>query len=821
MPIDIEKDDLQTALKKLKAREDNIRTIESISKLGSWELNLDTREALWSDRSYEIYGIAKDTPVEIDTFFSLVEPEYLEAAQETLQRAIQTGEAQTQQCKVKHSDGHVIDLFINAQVIYDSNNKPFKLIGTTQDVTEYVTIKSRSKELSNLLEHSSNEIYILNFDTLNYLYVNRGACDALGYTENELLSMNVKDINPYLDDEKIKQLKTLFKDEENLLNRTVHKRKDGSIYNVQSYIHLIEYNSQKAYVIFDTDISQAAELEYKYKKQAQILEYIHDSVIATDKQGKIISWNRGSLALFGYTQEEMLGRNILETYTKDNTYTPEEIFTLLNEQGNLDLEALMCKKDGAKLTCDISLSVSKDEHGIVDGYVGYIQDITTQKKTQQLLLEQTKKLQYQAHYDTLTNLPNRTLFKDRLTQTIISAKRNNEKFALLFIDLDQFKKINDSLGHHIGDKVLVEAATRIKSTLREEDTLARLGGDEFTIILKDIRGAQSASVVAQKIIAVMKEPIVISSHSLYVTSSIGISIYPDDAQSDDDLIKFSDVAMYKAKDEGRNNYQFYSSDMTSLAFERVVMESSLRVAMKENQLVVYFQPQYNIKTNTITGMEALVRWLHPTLGLIPPIKFIPLAEESDLIIDIDRIVMKKAMTQFSSWYKMGYNPGVLSLNLAMKQLNTDDFHETLINTMQNIKFKPEWLELEVTEGQIMSNPELSIEKLHKIHDMGIEVAIDDFGTGYSSLSYLKKLPLDKLKIDRSFVKDIPEDEDDMAIAKAIIALGKSLNLKLIAEGVETEEQRDFLMNEGCDLIQGYFYSKPLPGKEVEELLKTN
>ena len=819
MPIDIENDDLQTALRKLKVREDNIRTLESISKLGSWEVDLKTRVALWSDRSYEIYGISKDTPVKIDTFFSLVEPEYLESTKNTLQKAIETGAPQTEQCKVKRSDGQIIEVLINAQVIFDSNNKPSKLLGTTQDVTEYISIKNRSKELSNLLQHSSNEIFILDFDTLDYLYVNNGACNALGYTETELLSMNVKDINPNLDDERIKQLKILFKDAHRLINRTVHKRKDGSHYNVQSYIHLIKYNNQKAYVIFDTDISEAAELEYKYKKQAQILEYIHDSVIATDKTGKIISWNRGSLALFGYTQEEMLGRNILETYAKDNLYSPQELFTLLNVQGNLDLEAFMQKKDGGRLICDISLSISKDEHGLVDGYVGYIQDITAQKKTQELLTEQTEKLKYQAHYDVLTKLPNRTLFIDRLEQTLISAKRNNEKFALLFIDLDQFKKINDSLGHHVGDKVLIEAASRIKSTLREEDTLARLGGDEFTIILKDVHGIQSAATVAQKIINIMQEPINITAQSLYVTSSIGISIYPDDAQTDTDLIKFADVAMYKAKDEGRNNYQFYSSDMSSLAFERVVMESSLRVALKEDQFVVYFQPQYHIQTEKIVGMEALVRWMHPTLGLVPPIKFIPLAEESDLIIDIDRIVMKKAMAQFALWYKKGYNPGVLSLNLAMKQLNTDDFHQQLLTTMQSLKFKAEWLELEVTEGQIMSNPELSIEKLNNIHDMGIEVAIDDFGTGYSSLAYLKKLPLDKLKIDRSFVKDIPEDEDDMAIAKAIIALGKSLNLKLIAEGVETQEQRDFLKNEECDLIQGYFYSKPLPADELEELLK--
>jgi len=310
----------------------------------------------------------------------------------------------------------------------------------------------------------------------------------------------------------------------------------------------------------------------------------------------------------------------------------------------------------------------------------------------------------------------------------------------------------------------------------------------------------------------------ISARSLYVTSSIGVSIYPDDATSDANLIKYADVAMYRAKDEGRNNYQFYSSEMTAYAFERVVMESSLRVAIKEKQFVVYYQPQIDIKTEKIVGMEALVRWEHPTLGLVPPSKFIPLAEDTGLIIEIDRLVLQQAMTQFSQWYKTGFNPGVLSLNLAMKQLNRDDFLFYLLESMREIEFKSQWLELEVTEGQVMSNPELSIEKLKSIHKLGIKIAIDDFGTGYSSLSYLKKLPLDKLKIDQSFVKDIPMNEDDVAITKAIIALGKSLNFQLIAEGVETNEQKDFLKEEGCDLVQGYFYSKPLASQEMQQFL---
>lgn len=819
MPIDIENDDLKTALKKLQSRENILHKLETISRLGSWEIDLKTKESTCSDMSYEIYGIPKGTPVNLELFFSVLLPEYKKNVQTLFQNAIQSGEHISYQCQVIHTSGKCIDVLISGQVVYDEELKASKLLGTTQDITKQVATKTQAQELSHVMQYSSNEIYIISAETLKYLYVNQGACDALGYNESELLKMHVKNINPKLTDKEILKIRSFLEHQDYILNRTLHKRQDSSTYYVQSYLHKITYQNAPAYVLFDTDVSEIIQLELQYKKQAKVLEYIHDSVISTDKNGLITNWNKGSTTLFEYSEEEIVGKSIAEIYDTDNKYTFEELFIILNTQGNLDIEAYMLKQNSPRIICDLSLSVSRDENDSVDGYIGYIQDITAQKKTEELLKQQTELLQKQAHYDILTGLPNRALFKDRLSQAIISSKRNNAKFALFFIDLDQFKQINDSLGHHIGDEVLIQAAKRLNSVIREEDTLARLGGDEFTIILKDLQSMQSTSMVAKKIVDIMKEPIQIRTHNLYVTASIGISIYPQNATSDDNLIKFADVAMYKAKDAGRNNFQFYSADMTSQAFEGIVLESSLRLAIKEEQFLVYYQPQYDTKTDKIIGMEALVRWNHPTMGLIPPLNFIPLAEETGLIIEIDRLVMSIAMKQFSLWYKQGFNPGVLSLNLAMKQLNEENFLTILLDTMKTIAFKTEWLELEVTEGQVMKNPESSILKLNQIHDLGIEIAIDDFGTGYSSLSYLKKLPLDKIKIDCAFIKDIPEDEDDMAITKAIIALGKSLNLKLIAEGVETQEQKNFLMQNGCELVQGYLYSPPLPAEEIQKVLQ--
>ena len=701
MPIDIDNDDLQTAILKLKAREDSLKQLESISNLGSWEVDLKTNKSVWSDQSFEIYGFDKDkTEPTLELFFSVLFEEDILKAQTSLAHAMKTGDVTTFHARIKRADGTKRDILLNGKVIFDEQNMPSKLIGSTQDITKQIDMQREAKEFFHLIQNTENEIYIMCFKTLKYLYVNKGACEALGYTSKELLTMDVFDINPDLTKEQTTLMIEKCLEDGKLLNRTRHQRKDGSIYYIQSLIHPIKYKDEEAFVIFDTDI-------------------------------------------------------------------------------------------------------------------------TKQVEDEKLLKIREKELHKKSNYDPLTYLPNRTLFNEKLSQTISLSEKNKNQFALLFIDLDQFKKINDTLGHNVGDIILIEVASRLKNILGEDDILARLGGDEFTIILKDIDNLKVPSLLSTKIVEIMREPIVLNEQSLFISVSIGISIFPDDSKDKNDLLKFADSAMYKAKDEGRDNFQFYSSEMTSLAFKRITIENNLRIAIKEEQFLVYFQPQIDASKKKIMGMEALIRWKHPELGFIFPDQFIPIAEESGLIIEIDRIVMKSAMKQFKKWYDDGLNPGVLALNLAMKQLYKDDFIDILVETMNSLDFSPKWLELEVTEGQIMNNPNEAILKLNELKSLGIEIAIDDFGTGYSSLSYLKKLPVDKLKIDKSFIQDIPDNEDDIAITKAIIALGKSLNLNLIAEGVETGYQRDFLLTNGCDNIQGYFYSRPIPANEMDIFLQDN
>jgi diguanylate cyclase (GGDEF)-like protein len=451
--------------------------------------------------------------------------------------------------------------------------------------------------------------------------------------------------------------------------------------------------------------------------------------------------------------------------------------------------------------------------------LGTYTDITTLKNTQNELLKQKNIVHHQAHYDELTGLPNRALFQNKLKERISKIQNTKNKIALLFMDLDNFKAINDSFGHHIGDEVLKIVTQRLTNAIKTQGSISRLGGDEFAIILDTLEEEQNISLISNTLLKSLAEPIHLHGNTLYASSSIGISVYPEDTLSMQDLIKFADSAMYKAKDEGKNNFQYYNPKLTELAFERVMMESSLKSALQNSEFVVYYQPQINALSREIIGMEALVRWNHPAMGIVPPSKFIPLAQTTGLIVELDRYVMKTAMTQLSQWYKKGLSPGMLAMNLSVKQLQQEDFLEFLQELIVSTQCDPHWLELEVTEDQIMQHPERAISLLQAISDIGLELAVDDFGTGYSSLAYLKRLPIDKLKIDQMFIRELPYNEEDASITQAVIALAKSLKLKVIAEGVETQEQCNFVIENGCQNIQGYFFSRPLPALEFEKLLK--
>jgi diguanylate cyclase (GGDEF)-like protein len=427
-----------------------------------------------------------------------------------------------------------------------------------------------------------------------------------------------------------------------------------------------------------------------------------------------------------------------------------------------------------------------------------------------------RKLRTLVHYDSLTHLPNRQLLLDRLTQAIAQATRQETLVGLLLLDLDRFKLVNDTLGHEFGDKLLTEVAQRVNGCIRDSDTLARLGGDEFVVVLNGINGAQDAAKVAKKIIERLSKPIVIEGHEVFVTTSIGISLFPNDGMDKNALITNADVAMYRAKDEGRNHFQFYTYGMNATTVEKLTLENDLRRAIERDELLLHYQPQIRLPDRKIVGVEALVRWQHPELGLIPPARFIPIAEETGLIVPIGQWVLEQACAQAKEWLDSGLPPLVVSVNMSSRQFHQEDMLATVTNALEESGLSANQLALEITESSLMLKPDDAVITLCLLHNMGVGIAIDDFGTGYSSLGHLKRFPLQSLKIDRSFVNDVTENSEDAAIVRAILAMAHSLKLKVCAEGVELEKQLEFLDDAGCDKIQGFLISKPVPAKQIAE-----
>jgi diguanylate cyclase (GGDEF)-like protein len=432
----------------------------------------------------------------------------------------------------------------------------------------------------------------------------------------------------------------------------------------------------------------------------------------------------------------------------------------------------------------------------------------------------TEEMSHLAQHDILTDLPNRLLLKDRISQAIAAARRNNTKVAVLFLDLDGFKDVNDSLGHAVGDTVLQSVAKCLANCVRSSDTVSRQGGDEFVVLLSEIKHPSDAGITARKILTAVTASHTFEQHDLQLTASIGLSTYPEDGQDAETLLKNADTAMYQGKKKGHNTYQFFSQDMNARTVERQTIESDLRGALKRQEFVLHYQPKINLQTGEITGAEALIRWMHPDRGLLPPSQFIPIAEESGLILSIGKWVLSEACRQAKEWIDAGLPATPVALNVSSVEFRSETFLDSLRAVLKDSGLNPCYLELELTESVLMQHAEASGSALSGLKAMGVRLAVDDFGTGYSSLSYLKRFPIDSLKIDQSFVNDIITDADDATIVTAVISMAKSLRQRVIAEGVETEEQVAFLQAHGCDEAQGYYFSKPVIAQEFAKLLET-
>ncbi|MFE8072567.1 EAL domain-containing protein [Marinobacteraceae bacterium S3BR75-40.1] len=575
--------------------------------------------------------------------------------------------------------------------------------------------------------------------------------------------------------------------------------------------HLSQEVGQEVYLSAFSDVTARQEAQDRLRQAARVFDSTLEAIVITNEQFKIITVNRAFTRITGHTEQAVTKHNLIRLFSqKSKTYFKTVVLPQLKAQGHWQGEIPGCRKDGTEFPAWGTLSSIRDDAGRVTNQVFVFSDITQIEETH-------RRLSHMAHHDPLTGLPNRLFFKANLEQTLKRAKRHKHWVALFYIDLDRFKTINDTLGHSAGDKLLSIVASRLQSFVREEDLVCRLGGDEFIVVLNDIDEPADAAPLAAKILALIQRPMQLNGKRIVTSASIGISVYPDDAQDGEDLTRKADSALYRAKEEGKNTYAFYMPELTHRAQRRLSIEQGISTGLASGQFQLFYQPQQCLTDSRLSGFEGLLRWQQALPALTEAKDFIHVAEESHLIGLLDEYALRAACEQAAWWKKAGLPPVRISVNLSPRSLFKSKLSETLKSLLEEYGIGPEWIELEVTERALQTG-ERFLEELAALKELGIMLAIDDFGTGYSCMASLKDLPIDRLKIDRSFVSDAPENPQDAAIVRAIIAMGHSLGLRVIGEGVETQAQRTFLQQEGCDEIQGFWYHRPLSAEGVLELM---
>ncbi|MDF3036945.1 MAG: hypothetical protein K0S28_2219, partial [Paucimonas sp.] len=559
---------------------------------------------------------------------------------------------------------------------------------------------------------------------------------------------------------------------------------------------------------------------YEERERARVtLESIGDGILSTDVRGKVTFLNTQAQRFTGWTQDEACGRPVAEVFhlidsmNRQPARNPIEQVIERKKPMGLDLNTILVRRDGYEFPIEDSVAPILDRTGEVTGAVIIFRDVTQMRAM-------AEKMSHLAQHDYLTGLPNRMLLNDRLSQAIAYAKRHGTQIAVLFLDLDKFKHINDSLGHLAGDKLLDSVAGRLVGQVRQSDTVSRQGGDEFVVLLQEDIYAENAAITAEKIVQSLAHPHYIDEHELHITTSIGISLFPGDGDDADTLIKNADTAMYHAKKKGRNNYQFFKDDMNVRAVQRQSVEADLRRAIDRNEFVLHYQPKVSLPSGEVTGAEALIRWIHPAKGMVWPESFIDIAEDCGLIIPIGRMMLRQACVQAMAWRKQGMPPITVAVNISALEFRHQHFFECLREILHETGMNPQWLQFELTESVLMRNVDSSTSLLQALKEIGVQLAVDDFGTGYSSLSYLRQFPIDSLKIDQSFVREISSNTSNGVIVSAVIGMGASLNQNVIAEGIETQEQLAFLNAHQCNEGQGYLFGWPMPAEDFAKILVT-
>lgn len=818
----------------LRQSEEKYRTIIENIEDGYVEMDLKGNFIFFNDAISKMHGYKKIELLRMN-YREFMDEENADKIFATYNKVFTTGKPEKDfEYEIITKDGLKKYLETSISLIRNANGKAIAFRGIVRDRTAnkqaVEALRESEEKYRSILENIEEGFFEVDLAG-NLTFFNHSTCQLLGYKREELLGMNYRQ---YTDQNTAKDVFRAFnrvfqtgasaKEFDWLITRkdktrryieaSIALKKDfsGAPVGFQGFIHDV---TERIHAEFQKEaaLEKLRESEERYRS---ILENIQEAYFEVDLAGNFTFFNDSLCRMTGCSRKELLGGNYAKFSDKENS---EKVFTAFNKVYKTGIliegfDWLIIRKDGAKRYIEASISLINDSRGNPSGFKGVIRDITERKVIEQ-------ELNYMATHDALTGLPNRLMFNQLLNQAILSAKRNSRQLAVFFIDLDRFKIINDTLGHDAGDQLLQEIAKRFRQTLRAVDVVGRLGGDEFVILIEDFNHKSQVANVAHKILSAAIKPMMIMNEECRVTASIGISMYPNDGMDEQSLMKNADIAMYFAKEDGKNNFKFYSKDIKTQSTERFSIETNLRRALDRNELFLDYQARLDFKTNEITGVEALLRWNNPYLGQVTPNQFIPVAEETGIIIPIGKWVMKTACAQNVAWQKQGLPPVCMSINLSLRQLTDDNLLEDIKSVLKETGMAPNLLELEVTESMVMHNSPRMIALLSKIKEIGMRLAIDDFGTGYSSLAQIKNFPIDTLKVDRSFIRNLPSDSEDKAITEAIISMGKTLSLTVVAEGVETFEQENFLREHICDEMQGYYFSKPVSAEEFADLLRTH
>ena len=675
-------------------------------------------------------------------------------------------------------------------------------------IVSYRRIRKNTRELQAFrfaIEKSDNAIILTN-PQREIVYVNEAFEEKSGYSKEEVLGKNPNIMKSNLLSE------SFYRDMNETLDRgeiwqgeLVNRRKDGTLlYEKTSIIPVFIDGELVQYLAVKLDITEYKEQQLRLKQAAAVYEMIGDGILVTDREKRILSVNPAFVKMFGYSEEELVGQEPMIIRTlKEDVYFYRQMWDQLLTNDRWAGKLHNQTKDGTVLPIWLTLTVVRDEKGEIENFIAIYTNL-------QEIIATQERAEYLAYHDALTGLPNRAYFDLRIVDIMDAAERMGEEVAVLFMDLDRFKVINDTLGHSVGDGMLIELSKRISGVLDKETLFARMGGDEFVVMATLKGGKDEAAMLAEKILASVREPVHVYDYYLNTTASIGIALFPQDAKEKYEIVKYADSAMYAAKEKGKDNFQFYTVQLSLDVQNRLNMEQALLHAIERHELSVWYQPQYRLSDRRITGVEALVRWHNHTMGSVSPEDFIAIAEETGFIVKMGYFIFEEACKAYIRWKKSGYDIGTVAINISSVQFREEHFLEHIIKIIERTKIDPSAIEIEITERFIMEYSTVNLTILEDLRALGCRISIDDFGTGYSSMSYMKQLPLDSIKIDRSFIKDLPENSHDAVVSKAIIALSKSLGYQVVAEGIENEAQERFLKANQCDIGQGYYFSKPLP-----------